>query len=383
MKVSKKDIKELKKIKKFDIQYTDDMIESINLISYRSSQVSPFGSFVFSNLPYAGDIDLQEKCNSIEEIPNIMKFIVSKIRNHNLYNNMYLIGDIKCGRHKYLEPLHDNIGYLKDGKVYDFNRDIFELFNRKYMDLGFDIPNENDDNFINKWLKLFTDLHKAETIRWTPEEINNGYKYNNMNMMKLNDAINNSQLNKIDMYYFSETKGKFIEITNVLFYNELETGQKQKEEIMYDIALNGLQYLLLKPQNLMKYLKRYYSYERQKQDWKFMKIVSEYLQGNINLLNSCATDLGVLQSMGEFGYSLNNNKNYIHIHINNILGRLQNIYEANISDTIFTDIKSLLDCNNWDEMDEIIDNVLEYMKDIINKHTLEFIEKNKIPVLMP
>jgi len=377
IKVSKEDIKQLKKHKEYDIQYTDDMINAINLISYKKSQVSPFGSFIFSNLPLAGDIDLREKCDSIEEIPNIMKKIIGKILNNSSYRSIYILGDIKAGRKKELQQLHDNIGFIKDGEIHNFNKDIFILFNNKYKDLGFDIPDEKDSDYINKWLKLYSDLHKAETIRWTPQEIYNGYKSNNLNVISLDKAVYNSDLNKIDMYFFSDTKGKFVEITNVLYENDTPANETQ-----YAIALNGLQYLMLKPQNIMKYLKRYYSYMRQKKDWKFLKVVSEYLQGNINLLNSCATDLSILTDLSEYGYSLMQNKNLIHIHINNILGRLQNIYEVDIGDAVFSDIKKIIDCHKWSDINAIVERVADYIRDIVNKKTLEFIDKNKIPVLI-
>lgn len=42
--MDKETIAQLRKQKKYDVQYTDDVIEAVNLISYRSAKVSHFGS---------------------------------------------------------------------------------------------------------------------------------------------------------------------------------------------------------------------------------------------------------------------------------------------------------------------------------------------------
>lgn len=377
--VSKEDIKQLRKQKVYDIQYSDDVIEAVNLISYRQAKLSHFGSSLFSNLIYAGDIDLIEEVDNINEIPYIMKKIVDRITTHPEYNKKYFLGDIKCGKKQIYAPLDEHIGYIKDGKIKDYKPDLFEFFNRKYKDLGFtEIPRLDDEDLLPKWLKLYAQLHMAITIRWTPDEISNLYKTDNgLNITKLTDVVYKSDLNKIDMYYFSESKGRFIEITNI-FYSP---PQKPKTQVKYDIGLNGLQYYYLKPQNLIKYLKRYYSYERQNKNWKFMKVVSEFLDGNINMLNSCKTDLDVLVSMLEFGYSVNANLNYIHAHINNIINRLQNIYEVNLSNQLFEDIKSIKDMRDVNQIIETIKPITDFFKNIVNEKTLEFINKNDIPIL--
>lgn len=365
---------ELKKMKKFDIQYTDDMIDAIDLISNNNEHVSPFGSFIFSNLPYAGDIDLQEKCNTEQEIPVIMQNVLKKILSDKAYNSTYILGDIKMGRKKYLEECHNSIGYLKDNQIHNFKPEVFEIYSKKYKDLDFKIPKD-----MKGWLKLHKDLHKAETIRWTPKEFIKGYKLENKEKITLNDALQNSELNKIDMYYFSEAKGKFIEITNVFYYNEKDN----KEHMIYEIALNGLEYLLLEPQNVMKYVKRYYSYLRQLKNYSLMEKIAPFLQGNINFLNSCITDLSLLENLQDFNYPINNklNRLLVHFHIDNIIARLQNIFEVNISDEIFLDLKKLLDYDNWNSITKIVKVVVEHLRDIVNKETIKFLNKNNIPIL--
>jgi len=376
--VSKEDINELRKQKIYDTQYSDDVIEAVNLISYRQAKVSHFGSSLFSNLIYAGDIDLREEVDDINQIPNIMKSIIDKITSHQDYKKKYFLGDIKSGNKQVFQPLDNHIGVLKDGKIKGYEPNLFELFNNKYKELEFtEIPQLNDNELLPKWLNLYKELHKAITIRWTPDEISKLYKTDNgLNIIRLSDAVNRSELNKIDMYFFCESKGRFTEITNVFI-----AEPTPKKEQQYQIGLNGLQYYYLKPQNLLKYLKRYYSYERQNKNWKFMKIVSEFLDGNINMLNSCNTDLNVLVDMLEYGYSVNSNLNYIHAHINNIINRLQNIYEVNIPNRVFEDIKSIIDLRDANSITNIIEPISEYFMLKINEKTLEFINKINIPIL--
>jgi len=377
--VNQEDIKQLKKQKVYDIQYSDDVIEAVNLISYRQAKVSHFGSSLFSNLIYAGDIDLREEVDDINQIPNIMKSVVDKITSRDDYKKKYFLGDIKSGNKQVFQPLDNHIGIIKNNEIKGYEPNLFQLFSNKYKELEFtEIPQLNDKDLLPKWLKLYKELHNAITIRWTPDEISKLYKTDNgLNIIKLKDAVNSSELNKIDMYFFCESKGRFTEITNV-FFSQPETPKKEQQ---YQIGLNGLQYYYLKPQNLLKYLKRYYSYERQNQNWKFMKVVSEFLDGNINMLNSCNTDLNVLVDMLEYGYSVNSNLNYIHAHINNIINRLQNIFEINIPNQIFEDIKSIIDMRDAESITNIIEPISEYFMLKINEKTLDFINKINIPIL--
>jgi len=376
--VSKQDIKELTKMKNYDVQYSDDVIEAINMVSYMPSNVIQFGSSIFSNLLYAGDIDLYEPIADIDDIPLVMKSIVDKITTQQDYGKKYILGDIKAGLKREYAPLHEHIGVLKDGKILGYQPELFELFSRKYSDLGFtEIPQLTDKNIIEKWLLLHRELHLASVIRWSPNEISNLYKTENgFNMLNLKNAVRYSELDKIDLYFFCESKSKFVEITNLLY----ETPKTQKI-IQYEIGLNGLGYYYLQPQNILKYLKRYYSYERMNKNYKFMKVVSEFLEGNINLLNSCNTDLKVLTTMLEFGYSVNSNLNYIHAHINSIISRLQNVYEIDISNQVFQDIKSVIDMRDAETIINTISPISEFIMIRVNEATLKFINENKIPIL--
>jgi hypothetical protein len=85
--------------------------------------------------------------------------------------------------------------------------------------------------------------------------------------------------------------------------------------------------------------------------------------------------------MLEYGYSVNSNLNYIHAHINNIIDRLSNVFEVNVSNTVFEDIKSIIDMRDADSIINVIEPINEYFMTIINEKTLEFINTVNIPIL--
>jgi hypothetical protein len=377
--VSKEDLKELRKHKLFDVQYPEDIIKAYDLITYEGENGFIYGSSLFSNLIYAGDVDIREGFEDKNVLPIAMKTIIEKVKKNPEYGTKYTFGDIKSGMVKHLAPLVKHIGYVKDGKIKGYNPVIFEVFRSKYKDLKLtEIPKLTDPNLFVKWLAFYKEVHNSITLRWTPEEISSMYKIaDGGDIIRLTDSVQLSELDKIDLYFFSTSKGRFLEMTNVIF----EEPPSSNEKIRYQVGLDALQMYYLKPQNLLKYLKRYYSFSRVDEDWKFMKVVVEFLNGNITMMNSINTDLKVLKTMLEFGYDVPNNQNYIQAHINNIIGRMANIFEADIPNEIFVDIKRIPEMRSPKTIIDTIKPINEFFLQKINEKTLKFLNDNKIPVI--
>lgn len=383
IKVSENDIKQFKDHKKFDHDYSNDIIEAMDLIIYDRAKTIQFGSSVFRNLIYAGDLDNYEQVDKSSEIPFIMKYIVKRITTYPEYGSKYKICDIKCGRRLKFRELSDYIGYVEDGEIINYNSDMFELYNKKHSELKFtDIPKYGDDNILEKWVKLYTELHRVITVRWTVDEIIKGEKIVDDKIFLLKDAVEDSELSKIDLFFFSESRGKFIEVTN-LWIAEGKSLKDRLQSIQYNIALNGLQYYLQEPPNLLKYLKRYYSYQRIKKNYKFLKLTTPFLQGNIALLATCYTDINIIRTLIDYGYNIRRKKKYLIPHIENIIGRYSNIYEVNLPPKIYEMTNEILDMNNIDDIINNIDKISDIIKSLINEKTNDFLEKYKIPVLMP
>jgi len=376
--VSPTDIKNFKKMKTFDYEYPEDVIEAFHLLTAVPTNAYVYGSSLFKNFFLSGDIDVREGFDEMDDIAFAMTTIVKTIMKHPEYGSKYIIGDIKAGMKRYLIPLEESIGRIKSMKVEGYNPQIFKVFQSKYGLKFTEIPELNDDNLLKKWLKLYEELHLQITIRWKPEEVANGYKDEGMgNILKLSDAVRASQLDKIDLFFFSKSRAKFLEMTNVLFENPASSSQK----IRYAVGQDGLSLLLLKPQNVLKYIKRYYALSRIDRDYKYMKIASEFLEGNVNLLNSCRTDLKVLINIIEFGYNVPNNLNYINIHINGVIARLANIYEVDIPRQIYLDLKNVLDMKDGETIIETLKPINDYILEKTNEYSLKFINDNKIPIL--
>ena len=166
-------------------------------------------------------------------------------------------------------------------------------------------------------------------------------------------------------------------MTNVLF--ELPAGSPQK--IRYGVGQDGLSLFLLKPKNILKYLKRYYALSRIDRDFQYMKITAKFLEGNVNLLNSCRTVLKVLIAIIEFGYNVPNNLEYINTHINGVIGRLANVFEIDVPRQIYLDLKSVLDMKSGETIIETLKPINDYILEKTNEYSLKFIEDNKIPLL--
>ena len=89
--------------------------------------------------------------------------------------------------------------------------------------------------------------------------------------------------------------------------------------------------------------------------------------------------------MAEYGYNLLNktNKKYIYIHIENITGRLSNIFEVDLIKEIYNMVENLYHITNKDELIKEIDKIVDIFLPLINNKTLEFLNKHKIPLLLP
>jgi hypothetical protein len=60
---------------------------------------------------------------------------------------------------------------------------------------------------------------------------------------------------------------------------------------------------------------------------------------------------------------------------------LQNIFEVNIPDSVFEDIKSIIDMRKADDIIAVIEPISEFFMKKINEKTLDFLNDNNIPLL--
>ncbi len=347
--------------KEFPNDYSNELVEAINTLTTRNAPVKLYGTSIYKSLIYAGDVDVHQWV-PVNSIASEMQEAVRRIQK----SNKYLIGDIKCGLDlKYL-PLYNALGHIKNGIIIGFKPSVFKMYKIK-------IPKEIT---LESWIDLFNKVHELITLRWSSEDILNGYLNLNGKTINLVDASKQTPLNKIDMYGF--INGKYLEITNVF------VPDKNINASIYDLQINFLvQYF---SGNYAKAIKRAYAIARiigNKNDSTYIKQLYPFLVSQTNLLSSCASDIDVLVVILSKGISLDRIKNKIISSLNVVISKMGNYYESNI-EYIIEEIKHLfgiIDTENNDIFIKNLEKIEENIKKIVNDEALKYINKKRINLL--
>jgi hypothetical protein len=382
------DLKNIENIKKLAYSkkiYPDDynlqIRRAISLLSAKKNNPTVFGSSSLKSMLYASDIDLMEKLSFSEQkkrIPEIIKKIISDKD----YGRLYQLGDIKIGTTQYGKLLLQNIGTYENNKIINYNsKNIKKILDEIPSEIikNLKIPKIPDDKYINieLWVKLYYFIHSISVIRWTSDEILKGI---NKDGIKLNEAIETSELSKIDLYFF--LNGRFVEITN--FYYD-DSQDDTNKEMINGLKLNLLKYVYTDDKNYLKALKRLNAVARLTANYKILDKLKFFLSGNIALLSSAKTDLETLIIIDAYGYNINKNKDLVTSHIGNIINKLSNIFVVDVSkknkqinilqDEINTNKNFTKDILKQSE------TTAEDLNNIINQLTKQFIKINNIKLI--
>lgn len=362
------DNKELKRKvcarKKYPIDYPQNLRDAMETITDDKSPYILFGSSIFRNILFAGDIDIRQQMDMDKQrVDKILQTIIRRIMKRG-----YLIGDIKAGLNPRYAPFLDYLGMIKGCKIVGYSpAQIMDLARAEGIKNLMNIPSIYDIT-IPTWLKIYDIVHSIVTVRWDKEEILKGSKRINddIDLIKLQDAVKFSELNKIDMYAF--INGKFLEITNVFDQNP----PRKVPEIVSDIKLNMLKYLMTDI-NYSKALKRAYSAARLEGRGDQLSKIVPYLTSNINLGSSCVTDLSVIEDILEHGNKLKNIKDEMMSHLNFVISKLSNFYKANVDKEIKYIYDAIDNIDNQDIFLELINKAKKGLKEIINNLAHEYI----------
>lgn len=196
---------------------TDQIRESIELITRDKKKSQIFGSYVYRSQFYPSDIDIHEVVN------------VAPSRQKNVYKNM--VKTIQDITKKIKKKRSIYFGEFKAGNDERFDIDVNDP----------DFLNKIDNLFLNKLLskreytqfvglhalykqqndccafdELTEELRQKKVIRWTQAEILKGHKKLVGNVkIKLEDAFKGETPIKIDIW--APINGRYIEITNFFF----------------------------------------------------------------------------------------------------------------------------------------------------------------------
>lgn len=358
--------------KDYPLDYPLEVQKGIKLLSINPKNVLVFGTSSIKSMLYAGDIDLREFVPLKDHAKAIQK-MVKQIISDKDYGSRYILGDIKAGNTKVGEMLSSLLGDIINCQIIDYNpNELRKMF--KELKINKNVPDQID---IPEWIKLFKVIHDIKIIRWTPDEILKGVHHTGVN---LKQATLDSDLNKVDMYFYYN--GKYVEMTTVLDYAHGIVEDNNK--IIKGLKLNLLSFLYKEPPNYLKVIKRANAISRLTGNCNYLSKVKDFLVGNVALLNSVKNDLDVLPEMIARGFDINKNKEKLNSHISMMISRLSNVYVVDIPDEMFLELhkiqESLQDKRNIDvnKMLEFLENISDSIGEVVNCKTLEFINSSGI-----
>jgi hypothetical protein len=361
------------KYKPYPYGYSPDAIKIIDTITMSKGNKKQFiiqGTAGLSSQIYFGDYDILERVDeSIFNNVNSFDIYINKVvkRFQNIIRNLLdmklvYIGDIKCG-----EITSWNVNNIKD---------IKKLHSKHII---------NDDelltaiNEIN--CKTCFRTRRFGIIRWTPQDILNGYVILRDNTKyTLHDAIkNDSAMTKMDIIAY--TDNRFVEYSIIYRFtyqnNDISTAVEKVFNSFYQST--ELSYL---DEKFFKVIKRIFSIARFKQDYNTINKLSNVLNSDLGRIYSVITDTNTII------YILENIKNIpkrrIEIEIQEFRRRLSNIYTlekwVQLELPILKHIYSIQFIKSRKELLEKLKKLSTALNYILNYYSLQYLIDNNICV---
>jgi len=353
--------------KQYPEEYIKAIVEAIKIMTIKDYEIIFIGSNATKALVYAADIDLNQKI-PIKYHSYYLKQVINNLydieQKYKLKN--YLIGDIKAGQHPVYYKLNDYIGRIENCEIINYRPNKIREFSLKYgLYKLYNIPDKVD---LKKWFEIVDIINEYLTIRWTVEDIIKGFLIIDGEKLTLEDAIFNSPITKYDVYVF--VNNKYIEVSNI-FKDDIAIN---KNDLIKLIRQNMIGYIINK--NYLKALKRLYSISKLNRDEKTLKKLAPLMISNINLLGSIMADLTTIKDILKF-HSLTPIRENINIFINSILQKIYTVWNYKMNKKYIHLIKSLYNKNKEDII-KYIELINNYLLDVINKLTLEYMKKKNI-----
>jgi hypothetical protein len=314
-------IKNVFRKREFPSDYNADESSSIKRVIYNpqdlktsklindEKKVILYGTSIFKGFPLAGDIDCMQIIPIQNQAKALRNVILKLISNQTDNNIRYFVGDIKCGLVSKFKGLSQYIGDYKNNKITGYNYNAckyaFNLSN-DFKDNKLILPKKitNNKEFI-EYLKCYDLAHELITRRWTVEDIVKGYQTNEDGTeYNLNEAVYDSQLTKLDLYYCGDIK--IMECTNTFMKNE----KVNIDSFNDSLKLNMLIQYFVKDKKL-KAIKRMLALTRINKEWDLCLLLHDFTQRSITgKYNEIVNNLKVLLFIFEnYGSTFQLNKN--------------------------------------------------------------------------
>lgn len=281
--------------------YPESVTKEIHLISfYPKGLAIPFGSYIYRMQKYAGDIDLLERFQYTKELTVIQQFIKSLKRIINSLGRYHYFSEFKAG----LDPEFEfSVGELRDGLYYP-NPQLRNILKNKYEN---NLISEDEYNYINLILNnlngiqyskksmaydtIYDIIREKRILRWTKEEILQGYKMLRGEKYTLAEALRDKTIVKIDLIVL--INNKFVEVTNIVSLAYVDESGFIIPINIDDKDLHSLEGLQSEVEKLyysnkfyspLKMCKRMYSICRQTGNYTYLENLGKILRGDISLL---------------------------------------------------------------------------------------------------
>jgi hypothetical protein len=241
-----------------------------------------------------------------------------------------------------------------------------------------------------------------DATRWTGKELLNGYKILPINRkILLEDAIylstyynnlykkENGFVIKIDIY--RDIGNKILEYGNLInfYYND---GQNLRKDLTYKGYLdttfqsisseltNYLYQITPKYNNFIKYTKRLYVLARINKDMNTIKQLTNFFHTDINFLNGINNEIKLIITM--LKTYKNAPMNTIYKQLDNLKFNISSIIYVNIDHQklyyIINDIIEKQKKYNNEKIVEILEDLSDYLDQIVNDKTKEYLINNKL-----
>lgn len=362
--------------------YTSDIRKAINLVSVNPKESSAFGSFIFKAQSYPSDIDVIESISDccsekkvIEKMYNILLDLVDRVSKTSGYfmseikagkDNVYNVDVGKRVRNSFVgydyEHVSDSVNSLIDSKLLD-SSDVAVL--SKLV-----LPTINIDQFDE--LKEFFRL--KSTVRWTSEEIIQGYKMlPGKRILTLLAAISQKGVVKIDV--ISPIDGKYIEVTNFFIMrvgqNMINFSFDYVNQIKDEIA-KYFSKTFFKP---FKGAKRMWGLARHEKNAPYLLQLTPLFQSGVASLNQIISEIDSIEILLErFLPKMNT---IMVKQIDAWKTRLASIDDIKIdNEGLYNTIDSIT--GGFKDKLKLLGEMKKYMKKVVNTKTVEYLRYQKL-----
>ncbi|CAH6419307.1 Hypothetical protein HVR_LOCUS509 [uncultured virus] len=323
--------------KRTDQDFSNEVISIIRTVTAKMNTL-PVGTFKYKIFKYPSDIDIFEKLEGCCTFNNA-KLNASQAIQHIVYNvvnnrsGIILFTEFKAGYDDRFKIYTGNInGTVEDHNPIIIRRDITNLYQaqllscveyQEFMALVKDNPSINDVILLNEKIR---DLW---VIRWTAEEILNGYKTLRGNYkLFLDVALTQGSIVKLDTIarIGSGIDSRYVEVTNFFliiqrdrFGNIIVLSEELGD---YAQSLLGDVYKYY-DSNILKSIKRLWMYLAYKGSICDLSVFTELFSSDVALYSQIVGDLEVAIELLES--KLSYDRNFLYDSLNRRLSKLQSM----------------------------------------------------------